>query len=151
MYILKCIGTGREPVNEFWMEGKRGTRVGPGLNLLGFSRNGRPHVPEGARVVLYASGKLRLVAAGTITSEPEFQPAEHNWADNEATSQVGDPDRWPWVVTWEPRLIVPYVSNCPHLDEVGIDRLSVRSHSYITITRDQYEATVEALAKAALN
>jgi hypothetical protein len=144
-YVLKSIGTGRLPVDEYWLPG----RIDEDGGLLGFPKHRRPNLGEDTHVLLYAAGHMKLVAAGVITTEPEFAPEKGDWMENKGVGWGHDVDRWPWVVAWEPRLLVPYVSLAPHVDDVGINRLSVRSQSYLNITDKQFDRAVKLMAYAA--
>lgn len=144
-YVLKSIGTGADPVPQYWLPG----RLGEGGNWLGFPKHRRPNLGDGTHVLLYASGWMRLVAAGVITSEPIWKPDPGQWVEDQAVEWVVRYDRWPWTVSWEPRLLVPYVDLGPHIDDVGINRLSVRSQSYLNISAEKFDRAVDLMARAA--
>lgn len=139
-YMIKTLGTGDEPLAEFWV------RELTDLKRLAFPRHRRPHVEPGDRVLIYATHWQRLIAAGEITSDSEHDPAilieEHGWPDEAA-------ERWPWVATWEPQLLVPFVRMGPHLRDAGVSTLSIRSQSHIFIDKPTYRRTVGLLASSA--
>jgi hypothetical protein len=144
-YVLKGIGTGREPIPQFWVP----SRIGAS-NWLGFSgHRGKPNLGEGTHVLLYAPGWMRTPAAGMITSDPEYAPDPGQWIEDHSVDWKVQYDRWPWTVSWEPRLIVPDVQLAPHIDDLGINRLSVRSQSYVNIAADVFDLACELMAKKA--
>ena len=145
-YVVKSIGTGRDRVPEYWPA----ERLAEDRNLLGFPKHRRPNLGVDTHVLLYAAGHMRIVAAGVITTEPEYMPGAVQWIENKGVVRAGRADRWPWVVEWAPRLLVPYVSLGAHIDDVGINRLSVRSQSYLNISRAQFKRAIERMASAAL-
>ena len=99
-------------------------RLAEDRNLLGFPKHRRPNLGVDTHVLLYAAGHMRIVAAGVITTEPEYMPGAVQSIENKGVVRAGRADRWPWVVEWAPRLLVPYVS-LGAIDDVGINRLSV--------------------------
>jgi hypothetical protein len=134
-YWIKSIGTAEEWLFEDWYEREPPWFACPG--------NGEPSFEVGDRVLIYATGHQRLIGAVEVTSEARFDP--------EFVKKVGgfDGDRWPWVVDYDPLLIVPRVSRGPHLTRAGVATMSIRSHSHIVITAQQYRAGVAGLAEAA--
>lgn len=139
-YLIKSLGVAEAPLADFWIATKTD------LERLAFPRHRRPHVEPGDRVLIYATGWQRLIAAGEITSESEHDPdvlmKEHAWDPEEA-------ERWPWVATWEPQNLVPFVRQGPTLDDIGVSTLSIRSQSHIFIDEGTYRRTVGLLATAA--
>ena len=139
-YLIKSIGTAELRIPDFWVT------IDTDLERLAFPRHREPDIDVGDRVVLYATGHQRLIAAGVFTSDAEFDPAvlmrEHGW-DQEGAN------RWPWVATWEPQVLVPFVHLGPHLTEIGVRTLSIRSQSHIYIDEAKYRRAVGLLATAA--
>jgi hypothetical protein len=135
-YWIKSLGTAERWLPEEWFERER-------REWFACSWKGQPTIGVGDRVLIYATGHQRLVGAVEITVAPRFDP--------EFVKEEGgfDGDRWPWVVEHVPLLIVPRVSRGPHLTRAGVDTLSIRSQSHISISATQYRAGVAGLAEAA--
>jgi hypothetical protein len=139
-YLIKTLGTAQDRIPELWVS------TDSDLKRLAFPKHRRPDIDVGDRVVLYATGYQKLIGAGVFTSESERDPDvlvdEHGWRREDA-------DRWPYVATWEPQVIVPHVNNGPHLTEVGVSTMSIRSQSHIFIDEATYRKAVGLLATAA--
>ncbi len=106
-------------------------------------KSGRPSFEIGDRALIYASGHQKLIGAVEVTAEARFDP--------DFVHNVGgfDGGRWPWVVEHIPLLIVPRISRGPHLTRAGVGTLSIRSHSHVVISTQQYRSGVAGLAEAA--
>lgn len=139
-FLIKSIGTGEDPIPDFWVA------IDTDLERLAFPKHRQPEVEKGDRVVLYATGHQRLIAAGVFTADvrrdPQVLVGHHRWRPEDA-------DRWPWVAEWEPQVLVPFVHLGPHLTEIGVDTLSIRSQSHIYIDESKYRRAVGLLATAA--
>lgn len=139
-FLLKTIGTAEHPVEDFWVHELWD------LRRVAFPKHRQPQIDPGDRVVLYATWHQRLIAAGVFTSQAVRDPVvlreQHRW-------DKADADRWPYVATWEPQVVLPYVHLGPHLTESGVGTLSVRSQSHIHIDEAKYRRAVGLLATAA--
>jgi len=139
-YFLKSLGTGREPVPRQWLS------VRADLTRLGFPAHRRPHVETGDRMLIYASGHQRIVAAGEMASAPVF---DESLPEDDERWDERDAKRWPWRATWRPLLAVGDVADGFELAEIGVSTLSVRSQSHVFIDEAQYRQGVGLLARAA--
>lgn len=139
-YMIKTIGTGDDRIPDFWVMNNMD------LVRLAFPRHRQPDIEAEDRVILYATGHQRLIAAGKFTSDIDRDPAilvrDHGWKPEDA-------ERWPWVATWEPQNLVPFAHLGPHLTDIGVRTLSIRSQSHILIDEAKYRKTVGLLATAA--
>jgi hypothetical protein len=139
-YLIKSIGTADEPIPDFWVT------TATDLKRLAFPRHRKPDIEAGDRVVVYATWHQHLIAAGVFTGDAELDPdvlvSEHGWDEEDAR-------RWPWVATWEPQVLVPFVHLGPHLTDIGVSTLSIRSQSHIYIDEAKYRRAVGLLATAA--
>jgi len=135
-YWIKSLGVSERWLDEDWFVGDR-------REWFACPKSGRPGFEVADRVLIYASGHQRLVGAVEVTAEARFDPG--------FVTEVGnfDGERWPWVVEHVPLLIVPRISRGPHLTRAGVDMLSIRSHSHLFISQQQYRSGVAGLAEAA--
>lgn len=103
---------------------------------------GEPSWEVGERVGLYFGGTLRVPILVEVIAPPRFDPEfvqRHN--------DGGEPDageRWPWVTEVRGILAVPF-SQAPTLDDIGVDRASMRQRSRLRLTPDQLHALDRAL------
>lgn len=135
-YWIKSLGVAERWLDDDWFADSR-------PKWFACPKSGRPSFEVGDRVLIYAAGHQRLVGAVQVTAEARL--------DSEFVKKDGgfDGDRWPWVVTHVPLLIVPRISRGPHLTRAGVDTLSIRSHSHLRISPRQYREGVAGLAEAA--
>ena len=138
-FILKTIGTGEGPIDEFWIG------VEEDLKRVAFRSIGS-HIQRGDRLILYATGHQRLIAAGRFITDARHDPKT---AATHPRWKAGDEKRWPWVAEWEPQVLVPDVRLGPSLSDIGVSTLSVRSQSHIHIDVAKYRKAVGLLATAA--
>jgi hypothetical protein len=124
-FWLKAIGHAKGPLQAEWLSGSRS------LERTGFPR--RPRIEPGDRLVYYASVWKRIFAVVEVTSEPER----------------GDHPRWPWSVTVAPLLLIPQLDDAPPVEACGVMARSMSQQSHISLTPEQFERAVEALASIA--
>jgi hypothetical protein len=139
-FLLKTIGTGKGPIDEFWIDVPEDTK------WLAFPKHRIPDIANGDRLLLYATGHQRIIAAGRFTADARRDPDK---AASHSRFDPGDEQRWPWIAEWEPQLLVPNVNLGFRLGDIGISTLSVRSQSHIHIDEAQYRKAVGLLATAA--
>jgi hypothetical protein len=113
------IGTGESPLPSDWLDARPDV-----LEFVGFPDKGRPSVEEFDFLAVYLAGHQKVVATLYADSDPYFD------AKRIKSRPAG---RWPWIVDVKPLLVVPDVDFAPHISELGIRGLSVRSHSHIEI------------------
>ena len=94
----------------------------------------RPTVQKGDLAICYASGWQSVFAVVEVTGDPENDPAR---------------DRWRWRFPIHPRLAVESLAEAPPVEAAGVFPRSLGRHSYIRLTREQFEAAHEAIAAAA--
>jgi hypothetical protein len=126
-FWLKAIGHARGPLAADWMPGSRS------LVRTGFPR--RPRIESGDRLVYYASVWKRIFAVVEVASEPELRDDA--------------PPRWPWSVEVEPLLLIPRLDDAPPVEACGVMARSMSQQSHISITPEQFERAVDALASVA--
>ena len=102
--------------------------------LQAHSSTRRPTVQKGDLAVCYASGWQNVFAVVEVTGDPENDP---------------DRDRWRWRFPIEPLLAVQSLAEAPPVEAAGVFPRSLGRHSYIRLTREQFEAAQEAIADAA--
>lgn len=139
-YWLKTIGTGEGPIDKFWIG------VSEDTQWLAFPKHRTPDITTGDRLLLYATGHQRIIAAGRFTADARHDPDK---AASHSRFDPGDEQRWPWVAEWEPQLLVPDVELGFELGDIGVSTLSVRSQSHIHIEEAQYRRAVGLIATAA--
>jgi hypothetical protein len=135
-YWIKSLGVSEHWLDEDWFVRDR-------RKWFACPKSGRPSFEIGDRALIYASGHQKLIGAVEITAEARFDP------DFVRDTGKFDGDRWPWVVEHVPLLVVPRVSRGPHLTRAGVDTLSIRSHSHLAISTQQYRNGIAGLAEAA--
>ena len=89
---------------------------------------------KGDLAVCYASGWQNIFAVVKVTGDPENDPAR---------------DRWRWRFAIHPLLAVGSLAEAPPVEAAGVFPRSLGRHSYIRLTREQFEAAHEAIAAAA--
>ena len=102
--------------------------------LRAHSSTRRPTVQKGDLAVCYASGWQNVFAVVEVTGDPENDP---------------DRDRWRWRFPIQPLLVVESLAEAPPVEAAGVFPRSLGRHSYIRLTREQFEAAQEAIAAAA--
>ena len=139
-FVIKTIGTGEDPIDEFWIG------VEEDCKRLAFPKHRAPDIERDDRLVLYATGHQRLIAAGRFIADarhdPEAAASHPRWSP-------GEEQRWPCIAEWEPQIVVPNVRLGPTLPDIGVSTLSIRSQSHIRIDESQYRKSVALLATAA--
>jgi hypothetical protein len=108
------------------------TATGFTLERHGSSR--RPSLQPGERAIAYASVWQCVFAVVEVLSAPEHDPAR---------------DRWAWSFAIRPLVVVRDLHDAPAAEEAGIFPSSLWRHSYIRLTREQFEAAHELIAAAA--
>ena len=102
--------------------------------LRAHSSTRRPSVQKGDLAVCYASGWQNIFAVVKVTGDPENDPAR---------------DRWRWRFAIHPLLVVGSLAEAPPVEAAGVFPRSLGRHSYIRLTREQFEAAHQAIAAAA--
>ena len=102
--------------------------------LRAHSSTRRPTVQKGDLAVSYASGWQNVFAVVEVTGDPENDP---------------DRDRWRWRFPIQPLLALQSLAEAPPVEAAGVFPRSLGRHSYIRLTREQFEAAQEAIAAAA--
>lgn len=101
-------------------------------DLRAHSSTRRPSVQKGDLAVCYASGWQNIYALAEVVGDPEDDPTR---------------DRWRWRFPLRPLLTVPRLSEAPPVEAAGVFPRSLGRHSYVRLTRGQFEAAYEALTK----
>jgi hypothetical protein len=104
-------------------------RVDP-ASLRAHSSTKRPSVQKGDLAVCYASGWQNIFAIVEVIGDPENDPGR---------------ERWRWRFAIRPLLSAPRLSAAPPVEAAGVFPRSLGRHSYIRLTREQFEAAREAL------
>ena len=86
---------------------------------------------KGDLAVCYASGWQNIFAVVEIAGDPENDPAR---------------DRWRWRFALRPLLAVRTLSEAPPVEAAGVFPRSLGRHSYIRLTRKQFELARDAIA-----
>jgi hypothetical protein len=87
-------------------------------------------VQRGDLGICYLAGEQRIFAVVEVVSDPENDPAR---------------TRWQWRFTIRPLLAVDPLDG-PPVEAAGVLPRSLGRHSYIRLTRGQFEAAREAIA-----
>jgi hypothetical protein len=117
-------GTGERPLPE---------RVDPEA-LRAHSSTRRPNVQRGDLALCYASVWQTIFAVAEVTGDPENIPGR---------------DRWRWRFPIRCLLAVRDLEDAPPVEAAAVFPRSLGRHSYIRLTREQFEAGREAIAAAA--
>jgi hypothetical protein len=96
--------------------------TGFALERHGASR--RPSVQRGDLAIAYASLWQAVFAVVEVTSDPEHDPAR---------------DRWSWSFAIRPLASVRDLHDAPPVEAAGIFPQSLWRHSYIRLSRDQFD------------
>ncbi len=98
--------------------------------LRAHSSTRRPSVQRGDLAVCYASGWRAIFALVEIAGEPENDPGRV---------------RWCWRMPIRPLLAVSDLRDAPPVEAAGVFPRSLGRHSYVRLSRDQFEAARVAL------
>jgi hypothetical protein len=101
--------------------------------LRAHSSTRRPSVQKGDLAVCYASGWQTVFAVVEVTGDPENDPGRN---------------RWRWRFPIHTLLAVESLAEAPPVEAAGVFPRSLGRHSYIRLTREQFEAAHEAIAAA---
>ena len=85
---------------------------------------------RGDLAVCYLAGEQRVFAVVEVVSDPENDPAR---------------SRWQWRFAIRPLLAVDQLDG-PPVEAAGVLPRSLGRHSYLRLTREQFEAAREAIA-----
>jgi hypothetical protein len=99
--------------------------------LRAHSSTRRPSVQKGDLAVCYASGWQNIFAVVEVAGDPENDPER---------------DRWRWRFALRPLLAVQTLSEAPPVEAAGVLPRSLGRHSYIRLTREQFELAHDAIA-----
>ena len=94
----------------------------------------RPSVQRGDLAVCYASGWRTIFAVVEVVGHPENDPRR---------------DRWCWRIPIRPLLALEDVRDAPPVEAAGVAPRSLGRHSYVRLTREQFDAAREAIHGAA--
>jgi hypothetical protein len=137
--VPSVVAASREPTGQHWLlvrgTGDRplGARVGPD-SLRSHSSTRRPSVQRGDLAVCYASGWRTIFAVVEVAGDPENDPGR---------------DRWRWRFEIRPLLVVADLRGAPPVEAAGVFPRSLGRHSYVRLTREQFEAARYAIASEA--
>jgi hypothetical protein len=98
--------------------------------LRGHSSTRRPAVQRGDRAVCYAAGWKVIFAVVDVVSDPENDPSR---------------TRWQWWFAIRPGVAIEDIREAPPVEAAGVLPRSLGRHSYIRLTREQFEAACEAI------
>jgi hypothetical protein len=113
-------GTGDRPL---------GARVSP-ESLVAHSSTRRPSVQKGELAICYASGWRTIFAVVEVIGHPE----------NDLTR-----DRWRWRFSIRPLVALDDLRAAPPVEAAGVLPRSLGRHSYIRLTREQFQAAHDAI------
>ena len=102
--------------------------------LRGHSSTRRPSVQLGDAAVCYAAVWRVIFAVVDVVSHPENDPERR---------------RWQWRFAIQPRVVVTDLRDAPPVEAAAVLPRSLGRHSYVRLTRSQFEAAEQALADAA--
>ena len=103
-------------------------------SLRAHSSTRRPGLQRGDLAVCYASGWRTIFAVVEITGDPANEPGRARWA---------------WRMPIRPLLVVRDLRDAPPVEAAGVFPRSLGRHSYVRLTREQFEAARAAVADAA--
>jgi hypothetical protein len=101
--------------------------------LRAHSSTRRPAVQQGDLALLYAAGWRSIFAVVEVTSDP----------DGDDTRR-----RWGWRFGVRSLLALADLRDAPPVEAAGVMPRSLGRHSYIRLTREQFDAGREAIALA---
>jgi hypothetical protein len=121
---------------EFWISDAHRLRPSDGAPLL------RPSYQVGDRLVIYLSRDERHAcpAIVRVTRPPIYEP-DRVRRDG---GRPGDDDQWAWVTEVVGERATA-LEDAPTLSELGVASASVRQHSHIALTPDQFRRAVQAM------
>jgi len=90
-------------------------------------------VQEGDRAVLYAAVWQAVFAIAEVIGPPEHDETR---------------ERWSWRFSIRAVAVVEDLHAAPAVEEIGVFPQSIWRHSHIRLTRDQFEAACNAVARA---
>jgi hypothetical protein len=102
-------------------------------SIRGHSSTRRPGVQQGDLGVCYAAGWQTIFAIVKVVGEP----------DHDSTR-----DRWRWRFPIRPVVALDDLRVAPPVEAAGVLPRSLGRHSYIRLTREQFEAAQEAILAA---
>jgi hypothetical protein len=105
-----------------------------GFTLERHSSTRRPTVQEGDLAVCYASVWQAVFAVVEVVSEPEEEPGRA---------------RWRWSFRIRPLVALDDLERAIPSEEVGVFPSSLWRHSYIRLTREQFDAARAAVEERA--
>jgi hypothetical protein len=114
-YWLLVRGRGDRPLD---------ARIDP-ETISGHGSSRRPSVQRGDLGILYAAVWQALYGVVEVVGDPERDPER---------------ERWPWRFDIRPLAVVPDLHDAPAVEEAGIFPQSLWRHSYIWLSREQFEA-----------
>jgi hypothetical protein len=101
--------------------------------LRAHSSTRRPSVQRGDAAVCYAAGWQVLFAIVDVVSHPQNDPTRH---------------RWQWRFEIEPVVALTDLREAPPVEAAGVFPRSLGRHSYVRLTREQFEAAWRAIEAA---
>ena len=88
------------------------------------SSSKRPSVQRGDVAILYAAVWQALYGVAEVVSEPEHDPTR---------------ERWSWRFELRPIVVVRDLHEAPPVEAAGVFPQSLWRHSYIRLTREQFD------------
>ena len=104
-----------------------------GDRIAGHSSTRRPSVQRGDLAVLYASRWQVIYGLAEVVADPENDPER---------------TRWCWRFALRPLLVLDDLREAPPVEAAAVMTASLGRHSYVRLTRDQFELGREALEAA---
>jgi hypothetical protein len=102
-------------------------------SLRAHSSTRRPGLQEGDVGICYASGWQTIFALVEIVGAPENDPTR---------------ERWQWRIPLRPLLAIAMLGDAPPVEAAGVLPRSLGRHSYVRLTREQFDAAREAIETA---
>lgn len=99
------------------------------------SSSKRPSVQRGDAAILYAAVWQALYGVVEVASDPDHDPTR---------------ERWSWRFAIRPLAVVRDLHDAPPVEAAGVFPQSLWRHSYIRLTREQFDAA-QALVRGASN
>jgi hypothetical protein len=124
---MKALGTSKDPLQDDWQRARRG------LFLRAVTFATKPSLRTGDRVVLYATGKGLVFAAGDVISIPY--------------EEDGD-SRWGWRVRVSLTHGTTYIHDGVPLERIEEERIlrnTIKRRSHIRLTDGEFEKALELL------
>jgi hypothetical protein len=103
-------------------------------SLRTHSSTRRPSLQKGDLAVCYASGWQNIFAVVEVVGDPENDPSR---------------ERWQWQIPIRPLVAVERLSDAPPVEAAGVFPRSLGRHSYVRLTREQFEAARDAITTTA--